>query len=195
MNSVRLPITGDKIREYVAQDDKDGNRVYHKYLAVRDVKINCRFPRADIGQIALVDLPGLGDTGIGDEERLIKTLSQDIDLVLFVRKPDSGGDSIDPVDVRLYDTARSALKDIPLEEWSFMVFNKTDESSGLGDNSKLCETLSQNLKSIKVSGRMIANCADPDAAQTDILDRILDHLEGDILQNLTNTTPRPARSA
>jgi hypothetical protein len=46
-------ISRDEIREYVAQDTPDGQRVFFNYLAVREVKIICNFPNADVGQIAL----------------------------------------------------------------------------------------------------------------------------------------------
>lgn len=87
-----LRISRNQIREYVAQDTLDGQRIYFNYLAVKEVKIFCQFPNADVGNIALVDMPGLGDTGIGDEERLMKTLGQDVDAVLFVRMPKPSGD-------------------------------------------------------------------------------------------------------
>ena len=175
-------ITREEIREYVAQDNLAGERIYSNYLAVKEVKITCNFPNAEVGQIALVDLPGLGDTGIGDEERLLKTLGQDIDLVLFVRKPNSGGDFLGDVDVNLYDIARSALVDLPLEKWSFLVFNKTDSNSNQGDNSFLCEQLAADLKNkhINVSEAVIANCADSPEANAKILDRVLNYLAANI---------------
>ncbi len=175
-------ITRDEIREYVAQDNLAGERIYDNYLAVKEVKITCNFPNTEVGKIALVDLPGLGDTGIGDEERLINTLGQDIDLVLFVRRPNVGRDFLGDVDVSLYDIARSALVDLPLEKWSFMVFNRTDTNSPLGDNSVLCEQLAADLrnKHIHVSESAIANCADPEEANTNILDPVLNYLAANI---------------
>ncbi|MDY7007838.1 MAG: hypothetical protein SWX82_28855 [Cyanobacteriota bacterium] len=175
-------ITKEEIREYVAQDNLDGERIYYNYLAVQEVKIVCNFPNSEVGQIALVDLPGLGDTGIGDEERLLKTLGQDIDLVLFVRMPKSSGDFLGDVDVKLYDIARSALVDLPLEKWSFMVLNATDSNSDLGDNSNLCKQLAGELKNkhINVSESVIADCADPDEANEKILDRVLSYLAANI---------------
>ena len=186
LNSARLHhIPRDKIREYVAQNDKDGNRKYN-YLAVREVKITCRFPNDDIGQIALVDLPGLGDTSVGGEERLIATLSQDADLVLFVKRPEPGAAREDREDNQLYDMARSALRAIPLEKWSFMVFNRTEsnEDSRLGDNLKECEFFSRRLpdSGMNVSGDTIANCADEKEVKTEILDPILEHLDGNITE-------------
>jgi len=174
-------ISRSEIREYVAQDTTDGQRVFFNYLAVREVKIVCTFPHADVGQIALVDMPGLGDTGVGDAERLVKTLGNDVDVVLFVRMPKSSGDYWADVDVRLYDTARAALVDLPLELWSFMVLNRTDANSKNGDNSNNCQDLADTLteKYLKVVDCVIANCADANAANQ-VLDQILDYLAAHI---------------
>lgn len=164
-----------EIREYVAQDTLDRRRIYFNYLAVREVKIVCSFPNVDIGQIALVDMPGLGDTGIGDEERMIKTLGQDIDLVLFVRMPKSTGDFWAKEDVELYDMANSALIDLPIKEWSFMVLNQI---SGSSDNRRNCESLAATIseKHIDVQDFIISDCANSKEAQTEILDRVLHYL-------------------
>ena len=128
-------ISRHEIREYVAQDTLEGDRIYFNYLAVKEVKIICSFPNVDIGQIALVDMPGLGDTGIGDEERMMKTLGQDIDLVLFVKMPNATGDYWGTEDLRLHNLANSTLIDIPIKEWSFMVLN-LNHISGLNGNRK-----------------------------------------------------------
>lgn len=164
-----------EIREYVAQDTVDRRRIYFNYLAVREVKIICSFPNAGVGQIALVDMPDLGDTGIGDEERMIKTLGQDIDLVLFVRMPKPLGDFWAKEDIALYDQANSALTDLPIKEWSFMVLNHINGSS---DNRRMCESLAATIaeKHIDTQGVIIANCADAEAAQTEILDQALIYL-------------------
>ncbi len=164
-----------RIREYVAQDTIDRQRIYFNYLAVREVKIVCAFPNVDIGQITLVDMPGLGDTGIGDEERMIKTLGQDIDFVLFIRMPKTTGDFWAKEDIELYDMANSALVDLPIKEWSFMVLNHINGSS---DNRRNCESLKKNIadKHIDVQDTIIANCANSEEAKTEILDRALHYL-------------------
>lgn len=171
-------ISKDEIREYVAQDTPDGERYFFNYLAVREVKIVCHFPNADVGKIALVDMPGLGDTGVGDEERLMRTLGQDIDAALFVRMPRSSGDHWGDVDVRLYDKSREALVDLPLELWSFMVLNQTDANSTNGDNSKNCRDLAGDIarKHINVCKCLTVNCANSEEANK-LLDQVLDYLE------------------
>ena len=174
-------ISKDEIREYVAQDTLDGQRVFFNYLAVRFVKIVCNFPNADVGQIALIDMPGLGDTGVGDEQRLMKTLGQDVDAVLFVRMPKSSGDYWADVDVRLYDTARAALVDLPIESWSFMVLNQTGADSKNGDNLNNCQDLADTLneKHLAVVNCLTANCANAEAANK-VLDEVLDYLAAKI---------------
>lgn len=170
-------ILRDEIREYVAQDTSDGQRIFFNYLAVRQVKIVCDFPNADVGQIALVDMPGLGDTGVGDADRLMKTLGQDVDAVLFVRMPKSSGDYWADVDVRLYDTAHAALVELPIALWSFMVLNQTDSNSKNGDNFNNCQDLAGDIanKHIQVKECITANCAHPQEANK-VLDRVLDYL-------------------
>ncbi len=175
-------ISRNEIREYVAQDTPDGQRIFFNYLAVKEVKIVCTFPNSEVGQIALVDMPGLGDTGMGDEERLMKTLGQDIDAVLFVRMPSAKGDYWADVDVRLYDTARASLMELPLNLWSFMILNKTNDKSKNGDNFNNCQDLVNDIskKHINVVECLIANCAEVEEANTKILDRVLDHLANKI---------------
>lgn len=166
------------IRAYVAQDTLEGERIYFNYLAVREVKIVCTFPREDVGKIAMIDLPGLGDTGIGDQERLLQALSEAIDFVLFVRMPKAAGDYWADVDVQLYDLARSALAELPLERWSFMLLNRTGPHSKNGNNQPNCEDLRTSLaeKHIRVADLVIADCAQPTEVGELVLDTAVTYL-------------------
>ncbi len=172
-------ISQQEIRQYVAQDTPDGQRTYFNYLAVKEAKIFCRFPNEDIGQIALIDMPGLGDTGLGDAERMVRVLGQDVDVVLFVRMPRPPRDFWADMDVALYDTARSALVELPIELWSFLVLNRTEAGSAVGDNAQYCQDLYSNLQGshIRVADCITANCKDPVEANQAILDRVLDYLQ------------------
>ena len=155
-----LEIEQSQIREYVAQDNLEGKSIYKNYLAVREVRIICQFPNEDIGQIALVDMPGLGDTGTGDEQRLIRTLGQDVDIILFVRMPKVSGDHWADVDVALYDTACRAIPELPLDLWSFMILNHyIDANTNNLDNCHdLLGTIAEHH--IRVSQCFITNCVD-----------------------------------
>ena len=127
-------------------------------------------------------MPGLGDTGIGDEERLVKTLGQDVDTVLFVRMPKSTGDYWADVDVRLYDVAQNALVELSINLWSFLVLNRTDANSRNGDNWNNCQDLAGSIceKHINVVGYVIANCANSQEANG-VLDRILNYIADSIV--------------
>jgi hypothetical protein len=149
-------------------------------LAVTEVLIDCEFPNPDVGQISVIDMPGLGDTGIGDKERMIKTLGESVDFVLFVKKP--GSAIWDQSDVDLYDTASEALIDLPIKQWSFMVLNRTEHPYIKGDNHKDCEILHGNIekRNIHVSQTIVANCSKSDEVNDLILDPLLNYMLGNI---------------
>ena len=171
-------ITTEEIREYVAQDTPDGQRIYYNYLAVREVKIVCRFPHRDVGQIALIDMPGLGDTGIGDQERLVKTLGENVDIVLFVRMPRVAGDHWADVDVQLYDLAHRSLSALPINRWSFMILNRTNRYSPNGDNTLNCDDLAQTRldNHIDVIDCITVDCSHDMETREQVLDKVLDYL-------------------
>jgi hypothetical protein len=177
-------IRQEEIRQYVAQDNIEGERIYFNYLAVREVEIFCQFPHQEVGQIAVVDMQGLGDTGIGDETRLIKTLAEDVDFVLFVKMPKPSGDYWADVDVKLYDTVNASLADLPVKSWSFMVLNRTDNGSPFGNNSNNCQDLIESMaeKHINVSDYIVANCANSEEVNEKILVKTLDYLGNNIAQ-------------
>ncbi|ARV61782.1 hypothetical protein BZZ01_26975 [Nostocales cyanobacterium HT-58-2] len=165
----------------VASPSEEGNScaTLSQHIAVRSVKIVCQFPNADVGQIAFVDLPGLGDTGICNEQHLVKILGQQVDAILFVRMPKSTGDSWTDIDIRLYDTARAAHVDVPIDLWSFMILNRTEADSRFRDNSKSCQELAQDIanKKMNVVECITANCANSQEAH-EVLERVIDHLKG-----------------
>lgn len=177
-------IRQDEIRQYVAQDTLEGERIYFNYLAVKEVKIVCQFPNKELGQIAVVDMPGLGDTGIGDETRMVQALAEDVDFVLFVKMPKPSGDYWADVDVKLYDTVNASLVDLPVKLWSFMVLNQTNKDSKYGDNSANCQDLIQSMteKHINVSDYIIVNCANPEEVNNKVLEKTLDYLSQNISQ-------------
>ncbi|MDY7014853.1 MAG: hypothetical protein SVX43_14865, partial [Cyanobacteriota bacterium] len=189
-------IAREEIREYVAQDNARGDRVYFNYLAVREAKIVCTFPHSDVGQIALIDMPGLGDTGLGDEERLIQTLGQEVDIVLFLRLPRPPRDYWADVDVQLYDLASSALAELPLKRWSFLILNRTTEDSPIGDNAPYCADLAATRaeKHLYAIDCILANCADAREARDRILDPVLDYLASEI-QSLDREYAASARES
>jgi hypothetical protein len=172
------------VRKYVAQDDLRGNPLYN-HLAVKEARITHRFGDLDVERVGLLDMPGLGDMRIADEEHLIKALEEEIDIVLFVIKPDADRGVIGNVNFGLYDVAHDALEGISLQDSSFIVFNHKKSAEPENDNLDNCERLKREIKEGKrgVKGRrvevqdcFIADCHDLDEAKQKVLDPILDYL-------------------
>jgi len=178
LKSPAIEIAEDKIPQYVTQDatNENGDKIVN-YLAVKEVEISCSFPHKDIGQISLLDLPGLGDTNLIEAERLIKILSEEADFILFVRRPEANA-VWGEAHLKLYQIARNALGNFPLSKCSFMILNRTKHPAEGGDNSYRCQKLQAELKEtpIRVAKCIIADCSDSQEAFTEVLEPILDYL-------------------
>jgi vacuolar-type H+-ATPase subunit E/Vma4 len=169
-----LQIRNEEIPDYVIQKrDKDRRLTTFKHLAVREVKIFCPFKNSDVGKIALVDVPGLGDTKLGDEELMLQTLGQEVDVVLFIRRPDPQRYQWEAQDTKLYDMAAKALNNFAGR--SFMVLNHSVRT----DNLRACKALQSSIDTIKVVRCEVADCSNPDDANR-VFDLVLDYLANNI---------------
>lgn len=143
-------------------------------MAVKHVKISCPFPLDEIGAIALVDVPGLGDFRLGDESLVIEALGQEVDFILFIRKPSKDRANFEQNDTQLYDLANKALNDLPSR--SIFVLN----SDRNGENQASCRSLKRDIDSgtveMPVLDCVIADCSSPDEANTQVLQTVLDNL-------------------
>jgi hypothetical protein len=109
---------------------------------------------------------------------MIKALGQDVDFILFVRRPTVGGSFWKNEDVDLYDDASQALQDrLPLLEWSFMLLNKD------GKNEQQCNDLenTRENKGIRVKRCLRGNCTSPEEANS-ILREVLKELGENMLR-------------
>lgn len=162
-----------QVRDYVMQQrDSQNNLTTFKHLAVREVKILCPFSNPDVGEIALVDIPGLGDSKLGDEKVLLETLGKDVDVVLFVKRPDPLRFQWETADeLKLYKSANEALNN--LENRAFMVLNHSTRT----DNLDACQSLQNAISDtvIKVVQADVADCSDVAQANR-VFDIILEYL-------------------
>jgi hypothetical protein len=170
----------EQIRGYVAQDDEAGSKEYHAFRAVRRVEIETEFAAADVAGLAVVDLPGLGDTNLGDSRTLLAALRDDVDVVLFVREPAPRGDDIQDFDVDLYTMAKEALPEIPMGLRSFLIINhrRSADQDNL-DNARRYQAKVSG-SAIKVVSSPIVDCSKPDevaAAFEPIVDYLLEHAD------------------
>jgi energy-coupling factor transporter ATP-binding protein EcfA2 len=171
----RVEISKAQIPAYVTQQRDTNNQLLSfDYLAVKEVEIYCQFKHVEVSKLGLVDVPGLGDTRLGDEELILKTLGQEVDSAVFLRRPDPLRFQWGKADTRLYDLAAEALPH--LSERAFMVLNHQTS----GKNWDACEALSKNPGRIRVVNSLIADCSD-EAEANQILKIVLEYLDGHIL--------------
>jgi len=170
-------IKKSEIPIYVSQNrDDDSQLTDVRHLAVKEVEIFCEFKRQGIGHLGLVDVPGLGDTRLGDETLLLKTLGREIDVVLFLRRPDAWRYQWQPEDAALYDVAAAALPD--LADRAFILINHQPSVEG---HLEACESLEKSMGDLRSVSRSIVDCQNADAANR-VLDQILDYLENNVVQ-------------
>ena len=160
IGAIPLRVGAEKIRSFVAQDDESGQRI-HAFRAVRRVHIATAFPNSDLSRIGVIDLPGLGDTNLGDSRVLLAALCNDVDIVLFLRRPAAEGDGIHDFDVALYGMAQSALPEIPMARRSFLILNH--RRSADQDNLAMAEEFSRQIADspIRVADTTIVDCSEP----------------------------------
>ena len=95
-------------------DAKDNNAYCPlRYLAVQDVLIECPFQAADVDDLMLIDLPGLGELDANAEKHHVQGLKNEVDLVLLIKRPVEGlafwkGEDGKAADI--LDEARGAIK-------------------------------------------------------------------------------------
>ncbi|CAD5945873.1 dynamin family protein [Planktothrix agardhii] len=178
-----IRIGKEKIREYVAQEEENGKLTDSKHLAVKKVEISCPFPNAnEIGKIALVDIPGLGDFKLGDEKLMLTTLGEEVDVVLFILKPNENGSVWAIYDTELYNIASQALNELSARSF-FVLNNKVngDDSGNLKSCQDLKASIDQQQVKIKVVECLIADCRNPEQANQ-VLDQVLDYLETQVIE-------------
>lgn len=169
-----------QVRPYIAQVNENREASY-AYLAVKQVHIDTPFPLAEAGPITLIDMPGLGDTGLVNEQKLIRSLASDIDFILFVRKPDALGAVWEPADLDLYQFCENSLEQmeipgISLPVCSFLLLNHTRT---LTDNARNCQDLEESAgrNGLFFSKIVTVDCASVEEVEEKVLRAVLDDMQ------------------
>ncbi|MEB3191939.1 MAG: dynamin family protein [Snowella sp.] len=163
----------EEIEEWVTQKrSANGFLTNFKHLVVRQAKFFCQFKDATMNmnindKITLVDVPGMGDTRLGDEELMLETIGRDVDAVMFLYLPGTKRFLWKDSFQDLYYNAKNALNNF--SERVFIILNLQ------GDNQEGCDTLQKDRKFEAVDYRII-NCSDPQEAYK-VFNIILKHLE------------------
>jgi hypothetical protein len=175
----------EELRQYVAYptsaDRASGSRLAHRYLAVRDVRIDCQFPETDVERLGIVDLPGLGEVAAEAEEHHVMGLRQDVDVVLLVKRAAEGmafWSAADAQAINLLDEARGSIRD--RGDFVYIVINERavssqDEALAAALRADIVRQVNDGEESryFKV---LTTNAADPGAVRGTVLSPLLQAL-------------------
>lgn len=167
-----IRVDESEIEKYVAQYKHDNiNEKYYNFLCVKAADIHCHFPYENVGKIKLLDTIGLEDTMLGVEEDMLKTVENDSDAIIYLRKPDGSGDDVTSQDMRFISKISEAVSAEYSKEMLFWIINKNDN----GSNSDLCQAFYDKIKldDVKASDKIIVNCRDKYEVESKLLEPIL----------------------
>ncbi|WP_319420710.1 dynamin family protein [Pleurocapsa sp. FMAR1] len=175
-------INESELRNYVTQDSEDNL----KYLGVKEINIECSFPKSEemgIQKLSFVDMPGFGDGKSHNLENSLREIGEEIDFVLLMVMPDFNGRINHEINDQLYSLIdKNAIPNLSLKEWSFYVANYYPSSDK--DNKSACESFCQTYMGKNIVANVVmANCADEKEVTSNILNPILQHLATN-LENL-----------
>lgn len=177
LNGRTLGVQTQAFCEYIL-DEKYLEGRTAKWRAVRHARISCEVPTLEAAQMALVDMPGMGDTGLGDERRAMRALACEVDFVIFLKKPMHTGAKIEDWERELWDRANESHPGAGAQHWSFWMFNR---EAGAKDNRLQCESCLNELsaKHIRVVEAFITDCSQESAVR-EAIDKMLEHIQAGI---------------
>ncbi len=125
----------EELRPWVAYptnaEEQQPGPVARRYLAVRDVRIDCPFPHAQVRHLGIVDLPGLGEFAARADEHHVGGLQNEVDVVLLVKRPVEGMAYWGDADARALDLIDSARGFVDRRDFVFLVLNTGDTAEAL----------------------------------------------------------------
>lgn len=110
----------DTVRKYLVKDNGESD-----YQVVDHVEIHTPFEMNLPKGMTVYDLPGLEDPTPGIREMMLKSVSEDADIVLLLRKPNNSGDDWDAADLRTMNMLKNIYPadDVLPEDWIQLVIN------------------------------------------------------------------------
>ncbi|HEX5812881.1 MAG TPA: hypothetical protein VFY38_12300, partial [Pseudonocardia sp.] len=125
----------EELRPWVAYptnaEEQQPGPVARRYLAVRDVRIDCPFPHAQVRHLGIVDLPGLGEFAARADEHHVGGLQNEVDVVLLVKRPVEGMAYWGDADARALDLIDSARGFVDRRDFVVLVLNTGDTADAL----------------------------------------------------------------
>ena len=170
-------VSESEIERYVAQY-KNGNpsEKYFFYLGVKFADIMCEFPHSDTGKIELVDTIGIGTTSLATEEKMLDTVENDSDAILFMFRPDTYRARISSDEIDVIKKISTRVSPEYSKEMLFWIINRVN--SGKGENKTLIpEIVEQAKKQDQPVAKVLdVDCLSDDEVENKLLVPVLEQL-------------------
>lgn len=191
----------NEIERYVAQhNNKSGvEKVeYFNYLAVKEARIDCQFPFAEAENMVLIDTIGLGDTALGIEDKMLKTISDDSDATIWLRRPNPGGDNWNNRDSYIRKKLEENTLQISPEKWLYVVLNR--QKTGKFDNTVIIGDFAVEVEKLRPDTLRCAfansvDCSSIDEVYRFIIQPLLENLAANLDEIDTDLMRKANRSA
>jgi len=113
-----------EIRPFLTYSENNDPTASRPYLAVKRARVYCQFPQADVENLTLMDLPGLGEVSLDIENLHVQDLRRDVDLVLLIKRAEQGMGFWKDSDRRTIDILEKAKGHVrSLYDYMFIVNN------------------------------------------------------------------------
>lgn len=161
----------DNIRKFVAYTDSNEKEIY-TYLAVKDAIIYTPFPESAVQQLGFIDLPGLGELNPTVEKRHTEGFSDDVDVVMLIRRPSSERVDWDQADHDALEILKFASPPESFPNFVVVVHNEGGCDEGMSEKSmkSMKASLPGYLQILRTRGQ------DTEELSRDVLEQILSHL-------------------
>ncbi|WP_214403797.1 hypothetical protein [Pseudonocardia lacus] len=171
----------DELRPYVAYPTNaelgGAGGVSRRYLAVRDLRIETRFPHNRVQRLAVVDLPGLGEVAAGADAHHVEGLQNEVDVVLLVKRAMGDEAYWGEADARTLDLLDIARGFVAKRDFVLLVLNQGGVDPAMATTLRDDVTREVNMGRPDRFFRVVeTDAADPDDVHRRVLAPVLDHL-------------------
>lgn len=171
----------DELRSYVAyptaKEEQAPGGGSHRYLAVREARIECPFRHAKVQRLGIADMPGLGEVTVNAELHHVAGLRDEVDVVVAAVRTAEGMAYWRDQDANTLELLGIAKGAVELRDFVFLAINDVP-----ADRARLDGLRSQILRKVNRGVpdqhlRVVeADFKDPEAVQQRLLSPVLEHL-------------------
>jgi len=156
---------------YPTNKEKESGNFSRKDLAVKDIRIEVKFPQVDVQELGLIDLPGLGENDPNIDKIHVNGFKNEVDFVIMLKKPTETKGFWEKQDVQCLDMLSDAKGHFGKSgDFVAIGVNKAD-----GDDKNIFDGLMNNIKNSvgKNHNVYVFNAIDGKSVRENLLNPIL----------------------